>query len=74
MNHGMPSPRKTLTEFEPVMLPIELSAYFSFCAAIRLANVSGSDVPSATIVMAVIAGFEAEAAADERRDVADQPA
>jgi hypothetical protein len=37
-----------LTELEPVMLPIALSAVFSFWAAMRLAKVSGKLVPRAT--------------------------
>ena len=52
MSHGSPRPRKTLTELEPVMLPMALSAYFSCMAAVLLANRSGSEVPSATNVMA----------------------
>jgi hypothetical protein len=43
-----PNPRNTLTEFDPVTLPIALSAVFSFFAAILLANVSGKLVPMAT--------------------------
>ncbi len=48
MVHGKPRPRNTLTELLPVMLPIALSAVFSFLAAILLANVSGKLVPKAT--------------------------
>merc|ERR1711964_783864 len=54
MLHGRPNPRKTLTLFDPVTLPILASAYGSCSAAVLLANVSGKDVPSATSVMAVI--------------------
>ncbi len=49
---GRPRPRKTLTELEPVTLPMALSAVFSVMAAVFEANVSGSDVPIATNVMA----------------------
>lgn len=52
--HGRPSPKKTLTEFEPVTLPTASSAYFSFLAAVIDANVSGRDVPRATKVIALI--------------------
>jgi hypothetical protein len=45
-----------LTELEPVTLPTAASAYFSYLAAYILANVSGSDVPKATKVIAVIGG------------------
>lgn len=54
--HGRPSPRKTFTEFEPVTLPTAASAYFSYWAAVILANVSGKEVPKATNVIAVIGG------------------
>ena len=54
MSQGSPSPRKTLTELEPVTLPIDESADLSPRAACIEAKVSGSDVPSATKVMAVI--------------------
>lgn len=36
-----PMPRKTLTALEPVTLPIDASAYWSWIAATLLANVSG---------------------------------
>src|SRR5206468_265881 len=52
INHGRPSPKNTLTEFDPVTFPIALSAYFSWIAATLLANKSGSDVPSDTKVIA----------------------
>ena len=39
-NQANPTPRKTLTELLPVMLPIELSAVSSLIAAILLAKVS----------------------------------
>eukprot|EP00961_Rhodomonas_salina_P008310 113095-Rhodomonas_salina.2 len=45
--------RKTLTELEPVTLPTALSAESSERIAKTEANVSGSEVPSATIVKAV---------------------
>ena len=38
--HGKPIPRNTLTAFEPLTLPIELSAYLSCSAATFDANVS----------------------------------
>ena len=53
MIHGRPSPKKTLTQFDPVTFPIQESAYSDCWAAAILAKVSGSDVPRATIVMAV---------------------
>ena len=43
-----------MTELDPVTFPTAESAYFSPTAAYMLANVSGSDVPKATKVMAVI--------------------
>ena len=52
MSHGSPSPKNTLTEFDPVTLPMALSACFSPTAAALLANVSGSEVPKATKVIA----------------------
>mmetsp|Transcript_263 Transcript_263/g.612 ORF Transcript_263/g.612 Transcript_263/m.612 type:complete len:327 (-) Transcript_263:412-1392(-) len=55
-DHDNPSPRKTLTELLPVTLPMLLSAMGSWMAAVLEANVSGSDVPSATKVMAQIEG------------------
>jgi len=42
-----------LTEFDPVTLPTAESALSDCLAAVILANVSGSDVPRATRVMAV---------------------
>lgn len=53
MSQGSPKPKNTLTELLPVTLPTALSAYFSCTAADLEANVSGSDVPSATNVIAV---------------------
>jgi hypothetical protein len=47
-----------LTEFEPVTLPIAESAYSEVFAAVIDANVSGSEVPNATIVMAVMDSFK----------------
>jgi len=49
---GSPRPRKTLTELLPVMLPMALSACFSWHAAALLANKSGKLVPNATNVIA----------------------
>ena len=56
-SQGSPSPKKTLTELLPLILPIALSAFRSRIAAIRLANKSGSDVPMDTNVMAVTISF-----------------
>mmetsp|Transcript_19138 Transcript_19138/g.42784 ORF Transcript_19138/g.42784 Transcript_19138/m.42784 type:complete len:263 (-) Transcript_19138:1962-2750(-) len=56
-NQGIPRPRKTLTELEPVMFTMEASAKGSFSAAVFEANVSGIEVPSATNVMAVTEGI-----------------
>jgi hypothetical protein len=53
MIHGNPSPRNTLTEFDPVTLPTAESALSDYCAAVILANKSGRDVPRATKVIAV---------------------
>jgi hypothetical protein len=52
--HGKPKPRNTFTLLEPVTLPMEASAVSSLIAAALEAKVSGSEVPSATRVMAVI--------------------
>merc|ERR1711998_147719 len=54
MTHGRPRPRNTLTELEPVTLPTEASAVSSFSAAVFEAKVSGSEVPRATKVIAVM--------------------
>lgn len=43
-----------MTELDPVTFPTALSAYFSALAAAIEAKVSGSEVPRATNVMAVI--------------------
>ena len=56
--HGNPRPKKTLTELEPVTLPMELSAVFSDCAACLDAKRSGSEVPRATKVIAVTLSFK----------------
>mmetsp|Transcript_26483 Transcript_26483/g.53129 ORF Transcript_26483/g.53129 Transcript_26483/m.53129 type:complete len:223 (-) Transcript_26483:800-1468(-) len=53
MIHGKPRPRKTLTEFDPVTLPMALSAVSSARIASTEAKVSGREVPSATTVKAV---------------------
>lgn len=42
-----------MTEFEPLILPTAESACSEFLAAVLEANVSGSDVPKATNVIAV---------------------
>lgn len=54
---GRPKPRNTLTELDPVTFPTALSAYFSAYAAAIEAKVSGSEVPRATKVIAVIDGL-----------------
>mmetsp|Transcript_38118 Transcript_38118/g.85919 ORF Transcript_38118/g.85919 Transcript_38118/m.85919 type:complete len:338 (-) Transcript_38118:1455-2468(-) len=59
--HGMPRPRKTFTELLPVTLPMLLSAKGSWTAAVLEANVSGSDVPSATKVTAQMGAFMSSA-------------
>ena len=56
MTHGRPRPKKIFTEFEPVTLPTAESAYSEPWAAVTEAKVSGTEVPKATRVMAVIAG------------------
>ena len=54
MTHGNPRPRNTLTELDPVTLPIASSAVSEFLAAVIDAKVSGKEVPKATNVIAVI--------------------
>jgi len=54
--HGKPRPRKTFTLLLPVTLPMEASAFESPLAAAIEAKVSGSEVPRATKVMAVMEG------------------
>ena len=49
---------KTLTELDPVTLPIAESAYYDCLAAVILAKVSGNEVPIATKVMAVTDSFK----------------
>ena len=56
MTHGSPRPKNTFTELEPVTLPTAESAYSDPWAAVTEANVSGTEVPKATKVIAVIAG------------------
>lgn len=51
--HGIPSPKNTFTELDPVTLPIAGSAQVESLAAFMDARVSGSDVPIPTIVIAV---------------------
>lgn len=51
MAHGSPQPKKTLTAFDPVILPTAASALSDYLAAVILANVSGRDVPKATRVI-----------------------
>mmetsp|Transcript_24946 Transcript_24946/g.63528 ORF Transcript_24946/g.63528 Transcript_24946/m.63528 type:complete len:224 (+) Transcript_24946:374-1045(+) len=53
----MPRPRKTLTELEPVTLPMAASAESSPSAALLEAKVSGSEVPRATSVIATTDGL-----------------
>ena len=53
-HQGRPSPKKTLTELDPVTFPIAESALCDSRAAVILARVSGSDVPNATSVTPVI--------------------
>mmetsp|Transcript_13309 Transcript_13309/g.39688 ORF Transcript_13309/g.39688 Transcript_13309/m.39688 type:complete len:244 (-) Transcript_13309:1189-1920(-) len=52
---GSPIPRNTFTELLPVTLTMEASAYSSCLAAAREANKSGTEVPRATMEMAVMA-------------------
>ena len=49
MTQGIPRPRKTFTELLPVILPMAASAVSSLVAATLLANVSGNEVPRATV-------------------------
>jgi len=69
MTQDNPRPRKTLTEFDPVTLTMAASAVEEAIAAERLANVSGSEVPSATNVMAVTVSWaeEGQESVKERR-------
>mmetsp|Transcript_127643 Transcript_127643/g.369541 ORF Transcript_127643/g.369541 Transcript_127643/m.369541 type:complete len:244 (-) Transcript_127643:1147-1878(-) len=53
--HGKPMPRKMFTELLPVTFTIEASAYSSCFAAVRDAKRSGTEVPKATMEMAVMA-------------------
>ena len=53
MIQGIPSPRNTFTEFDPVMFPIAASAWSDCSAAAFEAKVSGREVPRATNEMAV---------------------
>jgi len=57
MTQGRPSPKKTLTELDPVTFPTAESANFSAYAAAIEAKVSGREVPKATNVMAVTDGL-----------------
>lgn len=57
INHGSPSPTNTLTELDPVTLPMAESANSNCLAAVILAKVSGREVPIATSVIAVTAGL-----------------
>ena len=54
---GRPHPRKTLTAFDPLMLPTAASALSDYFAAVILAKVSGREVPMATKVIAVTPGL-----------------
>jgi len=58
ISQGKPIPRKTLTELEPVTLPIAESALLEDLAAVIEAKVSGSEVPIATIVIPVTDGLK----------------
>ena len=51
---AIPMPRKTLTAFEPVTLPIDASAYWSPMAATLLANVSAKKIVRITIAIELI--------------------
>ena len=57
INHGMPMPRKTLTELDPVTFPMAESALADDLAAVILAKVSGREVPMATRVIPVTEGL-----------------
>lgn len=57
MIQGRPMPRNTLTELEPVTLPMAESASGELLAAVIEAKVSGREVPMATMVIPVTAGF-----------------
>jgi len=57
MSHGIPSPKNTLTELDPVTFPTAASALSDSLAACMEAKVSGREVPSATKVMAVMLYF-----------------
>lgn len=54
INHGKPKPKKTFTELLPVIFPIASSAFLQLNDAVRLAKVSGIEVPIATNVIAAI--------------------
>merc|ERR1719433_673726 len=54
MTHGSPSPKNTFTELLPVTLPTAASASGAMIVAVREANVSGIEVPKATMVIATI--------------------
>ena len=58
INQGSPSPKNTFTELEPITFPTAASAESASCAALIEANVSGSEVPSATNVIAVTLYFK----------------
>lgn len=49
MVQATPMPRKTLTALEPVTLPMEASAYWSWMAATLLANVSRTKVKNSPL-------------------------
>ena len=55
MTHGRPRPKNTLTELDPVTFPTAESACSDYLHAVILAKVSGSEVPRATKVIAVVA-------------------
>lgn len=53
MNHGSPTPINTLTAIEPAMCIMASSAWDSARVTIQAPKMSGRDIPSATIVIAV---------------------
>lgn len=53
MNHGNPTPINTLTAIEPAMCIMASSAWVSPRVTMHAPKISGRDMPSATIVMAI---------------------
>ena len=68
--HGNPRPKKTLTAFDPVILPTAVSAYYECLAADIDAKVSGNEVPRAT---SVIAATDSSIPRAHPRTVANSP-